>query len=73
MLKAEGFTVRETEVIAVEIPDQPGGWPACWRDQAQGVNIEYMYAFVGKSLENAIVIFRVEAIDQAVALLKTRR
>mgnify|MGYP001166931798 CR=1 FL=1 len=71
VLKAEGFTVRETEVIAVEVPDQPGGLAGVLEEiQAKGVNIEYMYAFVGKSLENAIVIFRVEEIDQAIALLK---
>ena len=37
---------------------------------AKGINIEYMYAFVGKAAGNAIVIFRVEEIDRAVELLK---
>lgn len=71
VLKAEGLTVRETEVIAVEIPDQPGGLAGVLKEiEEKGVNIEYMYAFVGKSLENAIVIFRVEDVNNAVTLLK---
>ncbi|HHW13042.1 MAG TPA: ACT domain-containing protein [Firmicutes bacterium] len=71
VLRAEGLTVRETEVIAVEVPDQPGGLAAVLQElDAKGINIEYMYAFVGKTAENAIVIFRVEEIDRALELLE---
>ncbi|HBG16665.1 MAG TPA: amino acid-binding protein [Firmicutes bacterium] len=70
VLKREGLTVSETEVIAVEIPDKPGGLAGVLKDlEEKKVNIEYMYAFVGKSLENAVVIFRVEEIDCAIKLL----
>lgn len=70
VLKREGLTVSETEVIAVEIPDKPGGLAGVLEDlEEKKVNIEYMYAFVGKSLENAVVIFRVEEIDCAIKLL----
>jgi hypothetical protein len=34
-----------------------------------GVNIEYMYAFVGRSCDDAVVVFRVEEIDRAIELL----
>ncbi|HHT06491.1 MAG TPA: ACT domain-containing protein [Hydrogenispora sp.] len=71
VLRAEGLTVRETEVIAVEVPDQPGGLGRVLQElDDKGINIEYMYAFVGKTAENAIVIFRVEETDRAVELLK---
>ncbi|NLM38073.1 MAG: ACT domain-containing protein [Firmicutes bacterium] len=74
VLRAEGLTVRETEVIAVEVPDQPGGLAAVLQElDAKGINIEYMYAFVGKTAANAIVIFRVEETDRAVALLENSR
>lgn len=70
VLRQEGLTVRQTEVIAVEVADQPGGLAAVLQElDAKGVNIEYMYAFVGKTAENAIVVFRVEEIDRAVQLL----
>ena len=69
-LKGEGFTVSATEVIAVQVPDHPGGLAdiLCTLEGA-GINIEYMYAFVGKTLDDAVVVFRVEEIDRAITLL----
>jgi hypothetical protein len=65
-----GFTVTETEVLVLEIPDRPGGLAtAIERLAAQGINIEYIYAFVTKSGENANVVFRLERIDQAAKVL----
>jgi hypothetical protein len=71
ILKAEDFTVSETHIIAVPIPDQPGGLAEILQmlDNAK-INIEYMYAFVGKSNANAVVVFRVEDIDRAIILLQ---
>lgn len=71
VLKNEGFTVSATEVIAVQIPDQPGGLASVLASlESLGVNIEYMYAFVGKTNEEAVVVFRVESIDQAIPILQ---
>lgn len=71
VLKGKGFTVRETDVIAVEVPDRPGGLAGILESLAAGgINIEYMYAFVEKSGQNAVVICRVEDIDKAVESLK---
>ncbi len=70
ILKAGGFTVAKTEMVALEIPDRPGGLWGVLRtlDQA-GINVEYMYAFVEKSGENAVVIFRFDEPDKAVQVL----
>ncbi|MGE5529188.1 MAG: ACT domain-containing protein [Patescibacteria group bacterium] len=69
-LKEEGFTVSATEVIAVQVPDRPGGLADILGIlEGAGINIEYMYAFVGKTLDDAVVVFRVEEIDRAIALL----
>lgn len=70
VLKGEGFTVSVTDVIAVEVKDEPGGLGHVLKilDSA-GVNIEYLYAFVQKSSNDALVIFRVEQIDEAIKLL----
>lgn len=66
ILKEAGFAVSETEVIAVEIPDSPGGLAGVMNilTEAQ-VNIEYLYAFLENTSLNAIVLFRVEDVAEA--------
>ncbi len=69
-LKEKGFTVGKTEVLAVEVPDRPGGLHHILSLlQGSGINVEYMYAFVQQSGNNAVMIFRFEDIDRAVELL----
>lgn len=70
-LKAGGFTVGRTTVVAVEVPDKPGGLHKILdmlRDAK--VNVEYMYAFVNQSSTNAVIIFRFDRTDQAIELLQ---
>jgi hypothetical protein len=71
VLKAHEFTVQETDVIAVEIDDRPGGLhhviEVLDRD---GIGIEYMYAFLEKNDKNAIVVFKVDDPSKAVAILE---
>lgn len=66
VLKNGDFTVSETEVVAMEVPDRPGGLAKVLRlltDNA--INIEYLYCFIEKSGESAIVVLRVENIEKA--------
>ncbi len=71
VLKENGFTVGKTNVIAVEVADQTGGLAAVLKTvEAAGLNVEYMYAFVNKSGENAILIFRFDDMDKAIAELQ---
>lgn len=71
ILSQQGFTVNNTEVLAVEVPDYPGGLAGIIEIlAAKGLNIEYMYAFVGRSHHSAIVIFRIERLDEAMVALK---
>lgn len=66
ILKDAGFTVSETEVIAVRVQDTPGGLAAVLEQMSEAnLNIEYMYAFLGTSDNDALVIFKVEDIKQA--------
>ena len=70
VLKADGFTASLTDVIAVEVPDAPGGLATALETlQAAGVNIEYLYAFCEKCNANALVVLRVENIDAATRAL----
>lgn len=71
VLKENGFTVGKTEVIAVEVPDRPGGLAGILNAlQGEGINVEYMYAFVQKSGENAIIIFRFDELEKAISALQ---
>jgi hypothetical protein len=72
-LKAGGFTVGRTTVVAVEVNDQPGGLHNILEMlRASGINVEYMYAFVTNSGANAVIIFRFDRTDQAIELLQKK-
>lgn len=65
--------VNVTEVVAVEIADRPGGLAELLEkvDEA-GINIEYMYAFTFGRDDKAVMIFRFEDPDSAIAKLQDR-
>ena len=70
VLQEAGFMVSITEVLAVEVPDQPGGLAGILEILSKnGINIEYLYAFIGRSSADALVIFRVEDCVQALQTL----
>ncbi len=72
VLKSSGFTVSETDVIAAEIEDSPGGLGRILTLMDENdVNIEYLYAFLEKKTTQALVVFRVENIDEATHILQT--
>jgi hypothetical protein len=70
-LKENGFTVGKTNVVAVEVPDHCGGLAGVLKViEAARINVEYMYAFVNRSGENAVLIFRFDDMDKAIAALQ---
>ena len=70
-LKDKGLTVSLTEVIAVGIPDKPGGFADTMRVLSEnGISIEYMYAFVTRDTERAYLIMRVMDNETAASVLK---
>ena len=72
-LKANGFTVGRTTVVAVKVDDRPGGLHAILKAlQEANINVEYMYAFVQQSGDNAVIIFSFDRTDQAVELLQKK-
>ena len=70
-LKNRGFTVGRTDVLAVEVEDRPGGLHRLldMLHKAE-INVEYMYAFVQHSGENAVMIFRFDNIADAIRILE---
>jgi hypothetical protein len=71
ILRQASFTVSITEVIGVEMPDEPGGLAKVMKllDNCS-INIEYLYAFISSTKGKAMVIFRVENIDDAIECLQ---
>lgn len=71
VLRANGFTVGKTNVIAVEVPDRTGGLATVLKCiKEANLNVEYMYAFVNKTGENAVLIFRFEDMERAIESLQ---
>lgn len=69
-LKAAGFTVGLTDVVAVEVPHRSGGLNSILQMLGQkGINVEYMYAFLQKG-DNAVLIFRFNHLNSALDVLK---
>lgn len=70
-LKSAGFTVKEAIVFAVEVDDKPGGLANVLKPLVdQEINVEYLYCFLKKAADNAIVIIRVEEAEQAIGALR---
>lgn len=71
VLQEAGFVAKITEVIAVEVKDEPGGLSNVLKiEEDSGIGVEYMYAFTIKSGENAVMIFRFDDMDKAVDALQ---
>lgn len=61
VLDGAGFGASLTEVLAVEVPDRPGGLADILEALgSRGVNVEYAYCFVEPAGAAAIDIFRVD-------------
>lgn len=73
ILDANNFSFQLTPVIAVDVPDQPGGLAAVLRQFADaGINIEYMYSMPGREHDRATMIFRTENVHDAVGALQAQ-
>ncbi|MCI8497051.1 MAG: acetolactate synthase [Clostridiales bacterium] len=70
ILKEAGYVFSITPVLAVEIPDEPGGLSRILDTLRENeINVEYTYAFITRKKELAYMIFRVEDNDKAVQVL----
>ena len=70
LLEEAGSAVKVTEVVAVEVPDRPGGLAEVLElFVGTDINIEYMYAFPFLRGERAVLIFRFDRPDAAIERL----
>lgn len=71
VLKEAECTVTVTNVIAIGISDKPGGLAAAVEVlYGANISVEYMYAFISKSDNEAYVILRVQNNETASAALE---
>ncbi len=73
VLQQAGFSVGQSSVIALQIPDRPGGLGGVLEKlEAVGINVEYMYAFFVRREGDAVVLFRVadDVLESTIRLLQ---
>ncbi|MDK2856921.1 MAG: hypothetical protein PWQ89_40 [Verrucomicrobiota bacterium] len=70
VLETAGFAVNLTDVMAIEVADEPGGLEKILKvAEDGGLSIEYMYAFACKPTKNALIVIRFDDLDHASAVL----
>jgi hypothetical protein len=71
VLREKGLTVSETDVLAVELKDVPGGLYEIAKSLGDhAINMDYAYAFVTAKAERAMLILRVDDIKRATEVLQ---
>jgi hypothetical protein len=71
LLEEAGFLVKATEVLAIRVPDRPGGLVEVLSAlEGTSINIEYMYSFPVTRGENAVLLFRFSDADAALERLQ---
>ena len=72
VLRSNGYAVVETDVIAVEVPDHPGGLLAVLKPlKAAKINVIYLYPYLGRGESGqAIIILAVDKTQEAINVLK---
>jgi hypothetical protein len=71
ILKGNGYSPKETGVLAVETPDHPGGLTAVLKPlKNAGINVHYLYPHLGRVSNNAIVILGVDDTEEARKVLQ---
>ncbi len=71
LLEGAGFPVKATEVLAIEVPDRPGGLAEVLAAfENTSLNVEYMYAFPYGRHPRAVLIFRFSDPDAAIEKLQ---
>lgn len=71
IMREAGYVARLTDVLAVSVPDQPGGLAhVLTLLNAADVSVEYLYSFVRNTGTNALVIFRLNDNQRGARVLQ---
>jgi hypothetical protein len=72
-LQKEGFVVKVTDIIAVQVADAPGGLAKILDVlEPAGINLEYMYGFPLRESGKALLAMRFDDPDRAIAALEKK-
>lgn len=72
ILEENGFTIRITKVLGIEIDDKPGGLHKIMElFKENGLNIEYLYASLENKNKKAVVIFKVEDVNLGIKIIES--
>jgi len=70
VLKSHGYSVNMMDVLAVEVPNHPGGLKAILKSLKEiSVNVNYLYMCLGTG-EKMILIMGVDKMVEAIQVLK---
>jgi hypothetical protein len=72
VLKSYGYSTKETDVLAVEVPDHPGGLKAVLKPLRDAkINVTYLYPYLGRGESGQpIVILGVDKTQEAGIVLQ---
>ena len=72
VLRSHAYSVKETDVLAVEVPDHPGGLQAVLKPlKAANINVHYLYPHLGRGESGQpIIIVGVDKTEKALEVLK---
>jgi hypothetical protein len=73
MLEKDGFVVKVSDLVAIEVADEPGGLAGILETLEKArVNLEYMYGFTLKREGKGVLAFRFDDPDRAIAALQKK-
>lgn len=71
VVERAGYAATATEVVALQVPDRPGGLALVLRElEPHGISVEYMYAFAMRKGGDAVMVFRFDNMDRALTVLQ---
>lgn len=70
VLRSHGYSIKITEVLAVEAPNHPGGLNAVLKPLKEvSINVNYLYTCLGRG-EKTVLIVGVDQMEEAIQVLK---
>jgi len=74
LLEKDGFVVKVSDMVAIEVADEPGGLANILMTLEKArVNLEYMYGFTLRKEDKGVLAFRFDDPDSAIVALQKKR
>ena len=73
VLEKDGFVVKDSDLVAIEVADEPGGLADILETvERVQINLEYMYGFTLRKEGKGVLAFRFDDPDRAIAALQKK-